>query len=105
MCARTWANEDPPDANGHYIGLFSAASNSGFSMNPGGNPNFQPGGFVCVTCGPWTDGGTRPAPKARAATAPATPTLPTTSWPVLPPLPVAPVPVAPTVLLPVPSSP
>jgi len=85
--------------------LETAASNSGFSMNPGSNPNFQPAGFVCVTCGPWTDGGTRPAPKARAATAPTTPTLPTTSWPVLPPLPVAPVPVAPTVLLPLPWSP
>ena len=65
-------------------GVYSAASDSGFSPGYPGNPNFKPPGFVCVTCGPWTDGGTFP-PKA-ASPAPKPPAT------------------GQTVLLPVPSS-
>ena len=45
-----WDTIATPGPNGTYTGLFSAASNSGFSPGYPGNPNFQPTGFVCATC-------------------------------------------------------
>ncbi len=46
-----WGTIVTPSLTGAYTGVFSAASNSGFSPGYPGNPNFQPTGFVCATCG------------------------------------------------------
>jgi hypothetical protein len=66
--------------------MFSA-SNANLAFSPGypGNPNFQPAGFVCVTCA-MPPIATKPPKAASGAPKPATAG-------------------APTVLLPVPSSP
>jgi RHS repeat-associated protein len=54
----------------------SAASDSGFSIGSNNQVNFQPAGFTCVTCGPWTDGGMLTKPMGKPATATAQPGSP-----------------------------